>query len=46
MANGCLVADDPVSNLLDNSGRLGPAFARLTSNDGPVIQDHGQDSPS
>jgi ABC-2 type transport system ATP-binding protein len=46
MANGCLVADDPVSNLLDNSGRLGAAFARLTSNDGPVIQHHSQDFPS
>jgi len=46
MANGCLVADDPVTTLLDTSGRLGAAFARLTTNDRSVAKVADQGSLS
>ena len=46
MANGCLVADDPVTTLLDASGRLGAAFARLTTNDRSVVEGPDQGSRS
>ena len=46
MANGCLVADDPVTTLLDASGRLGAAFARLTTNDRSVVEGPDQGSLS
>ena len=46
MANGCLVADDPVNTLLDSSGRLGAAFARLTRNDQSVVGSPDQGSLS
>ena len=44
MANGCLVADDPVHTLLDASGRLGAAFARLTINHRSVVEGPDQGS--
>ena len=46
MANGCLIADDPVTTLLDASGRLGAAFARLTTNDRSVVEGPDQGSRS
>ena len=46
MANGCLVADDPVTTLLDASGRLGAADARRTTNDRAVVEGPDQGSRS